>query len=105
MAIKNMRLGTEQRIVQPRVVMERTLPQFEAMIVTDPQRSIFFQPILQMPASFGNAEKNRLAIAYSQAIQQEIVPTYQKLHSFIQDEYLPKTRATVGMSDPSNGND
>jgi uncharacterized protein (DUF885 family) len=104
-AIKNMRLGTEQGIVQPRVLMERTLPQLEAMIVTDPQRSIFFQPILQMPASFGNAEKNRLTIAYSQAIQQEIVPTYQKLHSFIQDEYLPKTRATVGMSDLSNGND
>ena len=104
-AIKNMRLGTEQGIVQPRVVMERTLPQLEAMIVTDPQRSIFFQPILQMPASFGNAEKNRLTAAYSQAIQQEIVPTYQKLHSFIQDEYLPKTRATVGMSDLPNGND
>ena len=104
-AIKNMRLGTEQGIVQPRVVMERTLPQLEAMIVTDPQRSIFFQPILQMPASIGTAEKNRLTAAYTQAIQKEIVPTYRKLHSFIQDEYLPKTRATVGMSDLPNGND
>jgi uncharacterized protein (DUF885 family) len=104
-AIENMRLGTGQGIVQPRVVMERTLPQLEAMIVTDPQRSIFFQPILQMPASFENAEKNRLTAAYTQAIQQEIVPTYQKLHSFIQDDYLPKTRATVGMSDLPNGNE
>ena len=104
-AIENMRLGTEQGIVQPRVVIERTLPQLEAMIVADPQRSIFFQPILQMPASFGNAEKNRLTAAYTKTIQQEIVPTYQKLHSFIQDEYLPKTRATVGMSDLPNGND
>ena len=104
-AIENMRLGTEQGIVQPRVVIERTLPQLEAMIVADPQRSIFFQPILQMPASFGNAEKNRLTAAYTKAIQQEIVPTYQKLHSFIHDEYLPKTRATVGMSDLPNGND
>ena len=104
-AIENMRLGTGQGIVQPRVVMERTLPQLEAMIVTDPQRSIFFQPILQMPASFENAEKNRLTAAYTQAIQQEIVPTYQKLHSFVQDDYLPKTRATVGMSDLPNGNE
>ncbi len=104
-AIENMRLGTEQGIVQPRVVIERTLPQLEAMIVTDPQRSIFFQPILQMPASLGTAEKNRLTAAYTQAIQKEIVPTYRKLHSFIQDEYLPKTRATVGMSDLPNGND
>src|SRR4029077_15157531 len=91
-AIKNMRLGTDQHIVQPRVVMERTLPHLEAMIITDPQRSIFFQPILQMPATFGTAEKNRLTLAYTEAIRQEIVPTYQKLHSFIRDEYLPKTR-------------
>jgi uncharacterized protein (DUF885 family) len=104
-AVKNMRRGTERGIVQPRVVMERTLPQLEAMIVTDPQRSIFFQPILEMPSSFGTPEKHRLTAAYTQAIQKEIVPTYRKLHSFIQDEYLPKTRSTVGMSDLPNGND
>src|SRR4029077_5797086 len=75
-AIENMRLGTGQGIVQPRVVMARSLPQLEAMIVPGPQSSIFFQPILQMPASFENAEKNRLTAAYTQAIQQEIVPTY-----------------------------
>ncbi len=103
-AIANMRRGVELGVIQPRVVMERTLPQLEAMIVADPKQSLFFQPILQMPDHFSDAEKTRLTRAYTQAIEQRIVPTYRKLRAFIQEEYLPKTRATVGMADLPDGN-
>lgn len=104
-AIANMRRGAEQGLVQPRVVMDRTLPQIEAMIVADAKRSMFYQPIAQMPDDFSAADKARLARAYSQAIDTRIVPAYKKLHAFIRQEYLPKTRATVGMSDLPGGSD
>ena len=51
-AIANMRKGMEVGIVQPKVVIERTLPQFDAMIVSEPKQSLFFQPIQQMPQNF-----------------------------------------------------
>src|SRR5258708_23850877 len=44
-AIINIRKGIEHGIVQPRVVIETTLPQLDAMIVTEPTQSLFFQPI------------------------------------------------------------
>src|SRR4029077_17363734 len=97
-AIINTRKGIEHGIVQPRVVIERTLPQLDAMIVTEPTQSLFFQPILQMPAGFSAADKNRLLRAYTLAIEEQIVPTYRKLRVFAQEEYLPKTRSTVGWS-------
>jgi uncharacterized protein (DUF885 family) len=97
-AIINTRKGIEHGIVQPRVVIERTLPQLDAMIVTEPTQSLFFQPILQMPAGFSAADKNRLFRAYTLAIEAQIVPTYRKLRVFAQEEYLPKTRSTVGWS-------
>ena len=97
-AITNMRTGIKDGLVQPRVVMERTLPQLDAMIVSDPKQSLFFQPILQMPAEFTNAYKSRLSRAYTLAIEEQIVPTYRRLRVFIQEEYLPKTRSTVGWS-------
>ena len=97
-AITNMQRGAEVGVVQPRVVMERTLPQLEAMIVADPKQSLFFRPVLRMPADFSETEKIRLARAYAEAIEQRIVPTYRKLGAFIKEEYLPKTRASVGMS-------
>ena len=102
-AIANMRRGMERGVVQSRVVMERTLPQLETMIVAEPKQSLFFQPILQMPDGFSEADKGRLARAYTQAIEERIVPTYRKLRAFILEEYLPKSRATVGMSDLPDG--
>jgi uncharacterized protein (DUF885 family) len=103
-AIANMRKGMEVGIVQPKVVVERTLPQLDAMIVAEPKQSIFFQPIQQMPQNFSDSNRARLTVAYSQAIEQRIVPAYRKLRDFVQEEYLPKTRGTYGLSNLPDGN-
>ena len=102
-AIANMRKGMEVGIVQPKVVIERTLPQLDAMIVAEPKQSIFFQPIQQMPQNFSDTNRARLTAAYSQAIEQRIVPAYRKLRDFVQEEYLPKTRGTYGLSNLPDG--
>lgn len=104
-AIANMRRGVEAGIAQPKVVMERTLPQLEAMIVSDLKQSILFQPILRMPPTFDETEKARLTQAYAQAIEEQVIPTYRKLHSFIRDEYLPRCRDSVGMYDLPGGSE
>ncbi|HXV82152.1 MAG TPA: DUF885 domain-containing protein [Candidatus Binatia bacterium] len=102
-AIANMRQGVAVGVVQPRVVIEKTLPQLDAMIVADPKQSLFFQPILRMPQHFSESEKARLTANYLRAIEQRIVPAYRKLRSFIQEEYLPKTRSTYGLSNLPDG--
>lgn len=102
-AIANMRKGMQVGIVQPKVVIERTLPQFDAMIVAEPKQSLFFQPIQQMPQNFSDSDRTRLTVAYSQAIEQRIVPAYRKLRDFVQEEYLPKTRGTYGLSNLPDG--
>ncbi|MGH7832390.1 MAG: DUF885 domain-containing protein [Candidatus Binatia bacterium] len=103
-AIANMRRGVERGIVPSRVVIERTLPQIDAMIVDDPRQSLFFRPVLEMPDHFGEAEKRRLTQDYTRAVEEQIVPAYRKLRDFLRDEYLTKTRATTGMSGLPEGN-
>lgn len=102
-AIANMRRGMHRGIVQSRVVMQRTLPQLEAMIVDDPARSLFYQPLRQLPEHVSGAERARLAAAYAQAIAGQIVPAYRKLRDFIRDEYLPMTRTGVAFAELPNG--
>src|ERR1044071_2947351 len=63
-AIANMRIGTERGVVQPTVVMNRTLAQLDAMIVSEPKQSLFFQPILRFPSAVSDADKPRLTLAY-----------------------------------------
>lgn len=103
-AISNMQKGVEQGLVQPRVVIERALPQIQAMIVADPQSSLFYQPIVRMPGQFSEADRARLTRAYTEAIEQRIVPPYRRLLEYLKDKYLAKTRSTIALSDLPGGN-
>jgi len=48
-AIVNMRQGMETGVVQPAILMERTIPQLEAHIVDAPGDSLFFRPVAELP--------------------------------------------------------
>jgi uncharacterized protein (DUF885 family) len=43
-----MRQGIVMNIVQPRILMEKVVPQLKAMIVDTISNSIFYKPILNM---------------------------------------------------------
>jgi uncharacterized protein (DUF885 family) len=102
-AIANMRDGITRGVVQPRVVMEKVLPQLEAMLVSDPAQSVFHRPVAQFPEAVSPQERERLTAAFARAISEQIVPAYRRLHAFIRDEYLPRSRATVALTSLPQG--
>jgi uncharacterized protein (DUF885 family) len=97
-AIANMREGMATGVVQPRVLMERVLPQLAAHVVDDPAASVFYGPIKGLPETFGSDDRARLTREYSAEIRDRLVPAFRRLHDFVRDEYLPKSRASVGLS-------
>jgi uncharacterized protein (DUF885 family) len=96
-AIANMREAIPRNIVQPRVLMEKVLPQLDANIVADPEKSIFWGPIENLPKEFSAADRERLTAAFRTMITAQLNPAYQRLRAYIADEYLPRTRDTFGM--------
>jgi len=103
-AIANMRRAIATNIVQPRPVIERALPQLEAMIVSDAKASLFYRPISQLPPGFSAADRERLTHAYASAIDQILIPGYRRLVEFLRKEYLAQTRKTFAWSELPNGN-
>jgi uncharacterized protein (DUF885 family) len=97
-AIANMREGAKRGIVQPRVLMEKVLPQLDANIGDVVEKSIFWGPIDKMPTEFSAADRERLTTAYRVMIKDQLMPAYKRLRVYIADEYLPKTRDTFGMA-------
>lgn len=95
-AIINMRIGMERGVVQPRVVMEKVVPQLRAHIVDDAATSIFYGPVSNMPGGFSAEDRARLTTAYTDMIENRLVPAYLRVADFIEQEYLPATRTTVG---------
>ena len=95
--IANMRAGIEANVVQPRVVMEKVLPQFDAVLVDDVEQSPFWGPMTRMPDGVSDADRDRLAAAFRTLIGQQLQPAIRRQRDFIADEYLPHTRDSVGL--------
>jgi uncharacterized protein (DUF885 family) len=102
-AIANMRKGVSMGYTFPKILMERVVPQAKDMIVTDAKKSLFYQPITNMPDSISAEDKARLTEAYAKAITEKIVPAYTRLYDFLQKEYIPKTRTSAGIDAIPNG--
>ncbi|MEM8681780.1 MAG: DUF885 domain-containing protein [Pseudomonadota bacterium] len=93
--ISRLREGVEAGVVQPTILMEKTLPQLAAHIVEDPEQSIFWQPIVNMPGLIVDEDRTRLAEAYRAHISDVLVPAYERLHNHIRDDYMQNTRDTI----------
>ena len=96
-AIANMREGAKAGVVQPRVLMDKVLPQLDALILDDPTKTLFYKPVTALPAEFSAEDQARLTAAYTALIRDQLLPAYRGLRDFIRDEYLPQTRASVGL--------
>lgn len=104
-AIVYFRKGIATNIVLPKSIVVKIIPQTEAMITKDPEKSLFYSPVELMPESFSDSDKVRLKQAYIDRISNKVTPAYQRLSTFLKEEYLPNARLTSGISDIPGGHD
>ena len=102
-AIANMRIGMQEGVVQPTALMEKVLPQLDAIIKDDAEDTLFWMPVKNMPGDIPAAERERITAEYRAMIENELMPAYRELRTFVAEEYMPATRATSGMAALPNG--
>lgn len=97
----NMRSGMQARRVPPKVILgstvEQVLAQTSAEIRNDPTRSPFYEPLRSLDPEVPIAMEARTII------EERIVPVYLELALFLQNEYIPSCRASVGASQGIDG--
>lgn len=103
-AIVNFNKGVKAGVVLPKSLVVKMIPEMDAMLVTDPEKSLFYGPITAMPKTFSDADKTRLTDAYKKAIMTVVVPTYKKLGDYLKNDYINHARNTSGYSALPNGN-
>ena len=101
--ISNMKLGMQEGVTQPRILMEKLVPQVASQIIDDPRESAFYMPVTNMPEDFGADDRKRLTAAFEDKISNTIIPAYQRLNNFLGDEYIAAARETVGLYSQPNG--
>ena len=102
-AIANMKEGAQQGVTQPKVLMQKFVPQVESQLVDSAEESGFFTPITNMPDDFSDADRERLTAAYKNAIESKIIPAYARINNYMHDDYLAATRDSIGLLDVPNG--
>ena len=104
-AIAYFKKGLDNNIVLPKSLVVKMLPQLQDMVTTDVTKHLFYGPINKLPASFSVVDKQTITANYTAAIKQDIMPAYQKLHDFLEHDYLPKSRTTAGINALAGGDE
>jgi uncharacterized protein (DUF885 family) len=96
-AMANMDEGIAQGIVQPRALIERLMPQIDALLPADPAQSPYLLGTRQFPADMPAADQERLREAYRSTVAGTVAPAVQRLRSYLAERYLPKCRSSAGL--------
>jgi len=102
-AIVNMREGIRTGIVLPKALTLAMTPQFEHLLSTAPETSIFYTPIRNLPEGFSPQDRRRLTTAYRAVIGERLTPALRRLNAFLHDDYLPASRDSSGLGALPNG--
>ncbi len=100
--MENLRKGVTLGIVAPKVTTQKVLPQIRAHVVDDPIKSEFYKPF-QIADSIPSADREAIAKSLTETIRERVIPAYQRLLTFVEYEYLPACRDTVGIGEVPNG--
>ena len=94
-----LRAGEKDSLMPPKVVVEKLPGQCDGIIAANP----FLLPLKKFPASFSDADKQRLTAAMTSAVNDDVFPAYRKFAAFLRDEYVPKGRPAISIESLPDG--
>ncbi len=98
-----LREGLEKGMSQPRVIFKGYESTYDSHIVDDYKDSFFYGPFKNLPESLSEKQKDSVLKAAKEVISGKVVPQFKRIKKFFEEEYFPKTRTTIGVSETPNG--
>ncbi|MES3630226.1 MAG: DUF885 domain-containing protein [Longimonas sp.] len=98
-----MRTGIEEGYVLPAIVLEDAQDAITPHIVDDPEAHQLYDAFASFPGRIGDDERERLRAAGKAAIMDAVVPGYEAFLAFMEEEYMPASRASIAASELPDG--
>jgi uncharacterized protein (DUF885 family) len=99
-----LREGLEKGVSQPSVIFNGYESSYNDHIVENIKESYFYQPFNNLPKTLTSTQKDSVLIAAKEAITTNVIPQFKVVKTFFEEEYFPKTRTSIGISETPNGN-
>jgi uncharacterized protein (DUF885 family) len=94
----NARAGLKRGFSVPRVTLEGRDASLAHYVVEDPKKSPFWAAFAVMPARISTLEQDLLRAEALEVIREQVTPAYAEVLRFFRQDYLPRTRTTLGAS-------
>jgi len=102
-SVDRMKQGLADGVTNPRLVMQNVVGQFDNLVPAKVEDSVFYKPVLKFPDTISAADRTRLTAAYAAFIKDKLNPAQLRVRAFVRDEYIPKSRTTVGLGQMPGG--
>ena len=99
----NNREGLSKGYTQPRLVTEGVVSQIESLLDAEIDSHPYLRVFLGSNEVLGKDDAQELISEVKTYILEELNPAYQELATFLREEYLPQSRAGIGIKEVPNG--
>ena len=102
-AEERMKEGIVVGHVLPKSLIKKVVPQLSSLADGSVEDHLFYQPVKNFPEDFLKEDKETLTTAYTEMVQDKIIPAYKKIRDFMNREYMKKGRKSSGIESTPNG--
>ncbi len=99
----NIREGLKKGVSQPKVIFKGYESTYEDHIVSDIKESYFYSPFKNLPETLTGLQKDSVLTAAEKVINNKLIPQYERIKIFFEEEYFPATRTSIGVSETPEG--
>ncbi len=101
----NIREGLKKGVSQPKVIFKGYESTYEDHLVSDIKESYFYSPFKNLPETLTGLQKDSVLTAAEEVIKNKVIPQYERIKIFFEEEYFPATRTSIGVSETPSGQD
>lgn len=95
--IENMKAGLKRKFTAPLSALPAALSNIAAEKDRAPEASPFYRPFQEMRGDWSDDERTKLRVRAKNTIATKILPAYESLYRFLDEEYREHARTTPGV--------
>jgi uncharacterized protein (DUF885 family) len=93
------RLGIKDDVLPARYLLEKVVEACDDIIAEDP----FLKPVNKFSTSISSYDKDLITAKVTEAVNNEVIPSYKSFRHFVRSDYAPHARRGIGLSSLPRG--
>lgn len=102
-AQSNMKAGMDQGITLPKAIIKKVIGQMDQFTNPNIEDHVFYAAVRNMPESISTEDRAKIESDFQALLSTELIPAYQSLDAFLNEEYFPAGTETAGIGALPNG--